>query len=408
MKNHFDKLETRDAEKRERALFSALRALLQHAVRKAPGLKRQLRGVDIDSLRSREALARVPVLRKGELAIAQAKRQPFAGLATSAPGTLKRLMVSPGPILEPQGYGRDWWGSARALHAAGFRKGDIVHNSFSYHLTPGGHIMESGAHALKCAVIPAGVGNTEQQVEAITLYRPDAYTGTPDFLKILLDAADAAARPAASIKKAVVSGAAFPPSLQEEVRSRGIDAYQAYATADLGVIAYETSARSGLVCNEDMIIEIVGPGTDDPLPMGEIGEVVVTRLNPDYPLLRFATGDLSRFQEGESACGRTNLRLAGWLGRADQSAKVKGMFVRPAQIVELAKRHPELGRVRLVISRTKAQDKMTLRAEAEAASPELSAALAATLQSLTKLKGAVEIVALASLPVDGKVIDDTR
>ena len=343
-----------------------------------------------------------------ELTSLQEKRPPFAGLTTAKPGALKRLLVSPGPVFEPQGYGRDWWGAAAALYAAGFRKGDIVHNAFSYHLTPGGHIMESGAHALRCAVIPAGVGNTEQQVEAIAFYKPNGYTGTADFLKILLDASDQMKRPALSIRKALVSGAAFPASLQDEIKERGVHAYQAYATADLGIIAYESSARSGLICNEDMIVEIVRPGTDEPLAIGEVGELVVTRLNADYPLLRFGTGDLSRFLDGPSACGRSNLRLAGWMGRADQSAKVKGMFVRPAQIAELAKRYPELGRIRLVVSREKEQDRMVLKAESEHQSADLKQAVSVSLQSLTKLKGSVEFCAPGSLAKDGKVIDDTR
>ena len=411
MKGHFDRAETQAMHHREKTLFRDLRNLLCHSAKKAPALRLQLKTIDLDSLKDREALAAIPVLRKGELAAMQAKRSPFGGLTTHKAGAMKRLLVSPGPVYEPQGYGRDWWGSARALHAAGIRKGDIVHNAFSYHLTPGGHIMESGAHALKCAVIPAGTGNTEQQIEAIAFYKPTAYAGTPDFLKILLDAAEAAKLPGLSFKRALVSGAAFPPSLQEEIKARGIDAYQAYATADLGVIAYESAARSGLISNEGLIIEIVRPGTDVPVAVGEVGEVVVTRLNADYPLLRFGTGDLSKVLEGPSPCGRTNLRLAGWMGRADQSAKVKGMFVRPSQIAEIAKRHPELGRMRLVVSRANEQDRMVLRAELSAggeAGKAVGELLAKSLQAVTKLKGAVELVAAGALPNDGKVIDDTR
>ncbi len=408
MSKHFDAKETRKPELRERALFRELRELLEIAKKKAPALKRQLRGVNLKHLHSRVDLAGISVIRKSDLAAMQAKVKPFAGMVTGRPGTLKRLLVSPGPILEPQGYGKDWWGAARALYAAGFRRGDIVHNSFSYHLTPGGHIMESGAHALKCAVIPAGTGNTEQQVEAIAAYQPSAYCGTPDFLKILLDKAVELGLPAGSITKALVSGAAFPASLQAEIASRGVDAYQAYATAELGIIAYETSARSGLVCNEGLIVEIVKPGTDEPVDLGEVGEVVVTRLNADYPLLRFGTGDLSKFIEGGSDCGRTSLRLAGWLGRADQTAKVKGMFVHPSQISELGKRHPELGRMRLTITREKEQDKMSLQAECAVAEPALAKKIAGSLQSLTKLKGTVELVATGSLPNDGKIIHDAR
>jgi len=407
MKHHFDRHETQAPDKREKALFLALRVQLRQAARSAPGLRQQLKRIDIDGLKNREALARIPVLRKDALGEMQRGKPPFGGLAGGKPGAMKRLLVSPGPIYEPQGYGRDWWGAGRALHAAGIRAGDIVHNAFSYHLTPGGHIMESGAHALRCAVIPAGVGNTEQQVEAIGFYKPTAYTGTPDFLKILLDTAEKMGIGPLGLKRAVVSGAAFPPSLQAEIKARGIDAYQAYATAEFGVIAYETPARTGLVCNENLIVEIVKPGTDEPVPAGEVGEVVVTRINPDYPLLRVGTGDLSKFLEGPSACGRTNLILAGWMGRADQSAKVKGMFVRPGQIAELGKRHPELARLRLVVSRRNEQDRMVLRAEAAEGSVA-PAEIAATLQAITKLKGEVELVPPGSLPNDGRIIEDAR
>lgn len=407
MPQHFDRHETQTPEKREKALFLALRAQLQQAAKAAPGLRRQLKGIDIATLRNREALAAIPVICKDALAEMQRRKPPFGGLAGSRAGAMKRLLVSPGPIYEPQGYGRDWWGAGRALFAAGIRKGEIVHNAFSYHLTPGGHIMESGAHALKCAVIPAGIGNTEQQIEAIAFYQPTAYAGTPDFLKILLDTAEKMGVGKLGLKRAIVSGAAFPASLQAEIKTRGIDAYQAYATAEFGVIAYETRARSGLVCNENLIVEIVKPGTGEPVAAGEVGEVVVTRLSPDYPLLRLGTGDLSKFLDGPSPCGRSNLRLAGWMGRADQSAKVKGMFVRPGQIAELARRHPELGRLRLVIERRNEQDRMVLKAEVS--DPALPATtIAQTLQSITKLRGEVAFVSRGSLPNDGKVIEDQR
>jgi phenylacetate-CoA ligase len=294
------------------------------------------------------------------------------------------------------------------LAAAGFQKGDVVLNTFSYHFTPGGFIMDSGAQALGCAVIPAGPGNIEQQFEAIRLFRPSGYCGTPDFLKILLDKAAEASIDVSCITKAKVSGAAFPPSLQAEIKARGVDAYQSYATADLGIIAYETPARQGLVVNEGLIVEIVRPGSDEPAAAGEVGEVVVTRLNEDYPLLRLGTGDLSKVLDGPSSCGRTNMRLAGWMGRADQRAKVKGMFVDPAQVAALAKRHPELGRLRLVVTRANEQDVMTLRAEAASADAALAAKVGETLAGLTKLKGAVELVKPGSLPNDGKVIADER
>ncbi len=407
MPAHFDAEETRVPEIREKALFETLRTLLAGVAETTPAVKQQLDGIAIDAIADRAALQQVPVIRKGDLVALQAKAPPFAGLTSVAAGRLKRLLVSPGPIFDPEGHGKDWWGSARALFAAGIREHDIVHNAFSYHLTPGGYIMESGAHALGCAVIPAGVGNTEQQVEAIAALRPSSYLGTPDFLKILLDRI-AEAGIDNPFRRALVSGAAFPPSLQQEVAGRGVDAYQAYASAELGVIAYETPARSGLVVNEGLIVEIVHPGTGDAVADGEVGEVVVTRLSPEYPLLRFGTGDLSRIVPGASACGRTNQRLAGWMGRADQRTKVKGMFVDPTQIAAIAKKFPELGRLRLVVTRADEQDQMVLRAEAGATGGDLSAALETALQASTKMKGRVEIVPPGSLPNDGKVIADER
>ncbi|MFL4998132.1 MAG: phenylacetate--CoA ligase family protein, partial [Microvirga sp.] len=297
---------------------------------------------------------------------------------------------------------------ARGLFAAGFRRGDVVLNTFSYHLTPGGFIMDSGARALGCAVIPAGPGNTEQQFELIEAYRPVTYCGTPDFLKILLDGAAAAGRDISSISRALVSGAAFPKSLQEEFSSKGIEAYQAYATADLGFIAYETSARDGLVVNEDIIVEIVRPGTGDPVPEGDVGEIVVTTLDPHRPFIRLALGDLTAAVSGVSSCGRTSMRIKGWMGRADQAAKVKGMFVRPEQVAEIGRRHPELGRLRLVITREGEMDVMTLAAETAEPSDDLSAAVGATLQIIAKLKGSVTLATPGSLPNDGKVIADER
>ncbi|KQZ82909.1 AMP-dependent synthetase [Mesorhizobium sp. Root157] len=407
MSGHYSAEEIQEPAAREAALFARLRTLLNGAQSGAPALRQQLKGVEIESLGDRAALQKISVIRKSDLLSLQAGNPPFAGLTAVGAGALKRLLVSPGPIFDPEGHGKDWWGSARAFFAAGMRAGDIVHNAFSYHLTPGGHIMESGAHALGCAVIPAGVGNTDQQVEAIAVLKPSGYVGTPDFLKILLDRM-AAGNIANPFRRAVVSGAAFPSSLQNEIAHQGIDAYQAYASAELGVVAYETPARSGLVVNEGLVVEIVHPGTNEALAEGEVGEVVVTRLNAEYPLLRFGTGDLSRVLPGTSACGRTNLRLAGWLGRADQRTKVKGMFVDPAQIAAIARKFPELGRLRLVVTRTAEQDAMVLRAEAASAGGELSAALEAALLASTKMKGAIEIVPAGSLPNDGKVISDER
>jgi len=404
----FDKHETADPEKREKAQFRELRALLEYAKGKAPALKKQLKGIEIKALKDREALAAVPVLRKSDLLALQQAAPPFAGFTTVKPGQLARLLISPGPIADPEGIYMDWWGAARALSAAGFAKGDVVLNTFSYHFTPGGFIMDSGAQALGCAVIPAGPGNTEQQLQAIALFRPAAYCGTPDFLKILFDKAAEAKADISCIRKALVSGAAFPPSLQAEVKKLGVDAYQAYATADLGIIAYESEARQGLICNEGIIVEIVRPGTNDPVRDGEVGEVVVTRLNEEYPLLRLGTGDLSKFLPGLSPCGRTNRRLAGWMGRADQRTKVKGMFVDPAQVDAIGKRHPELGRLRLIVSRASEQDVMILKAEAQNAPAGLAEKVGETLAGLLKLKGAVELVKPGSLPNDGKVISDER
>ncbi len=407
MPDFYDELETRPPEKREGQQFSALPDLIARAM-SAPGWREQLAGVDLKAVTSRAALAKLPVLRKSELKERQTARPPLGGFAVTAPGKLKRLLVSPGPIFEPEGYGRDFWNSARALFAAGFRGGDIVHNSFAYHLTPGGFILEAGAHALGCAVIPGGVGNTEQQIEAIAQLKPNGYTGTPDFLKILLDAGEKAGKDLSSIKRALVSGAALPSSLRSELGSRGVAVLQCYATAELGVIAYETPALEGMVVNESVIVEIVRPGTGDPIGEGEVGEVVVTSFNPDYPMIRLATGDLSAVLAGRSPCGRTNMRIKGWMGRADQTTKVKGMFVHPGQIAEVAKRHPELGRLRLRVTRQGEQDAMTLAAECPAPATGLADAIAATLQSVTKLKGAVEFVAPGSLPNDGKIIADER
>jgi phenylacetate-CoA ligase len=407
MPEFYDTLETRPPEARERALLGRLPELIERA-RQAPGWTKQLAGVDARTVTSRAALAGLPVLRKSDLKDRQRLDPPFGGFALEAPGRLKRLLMSPGPIFEPQGQEADFWGAARALFAAGFRSGDIVHNAFAYHLTPGGFIVESGAHALGCAVIPAGVGNTEQQVEAIAHFRPGGYAGTPDFLKILLDSAHRLGADVTSLTRGLVSGAALPPSLRAEFKSRGVAVFEAYAIAELGIVAYETLAGDGLVVNETVIVEIVQPASGDLVAAGEVGEVVVTTFNPDYPMIRLATGDLSAALPGTSPCGRTNTRLKGWMGRADQVTKVKGMFVHPNQIAEIAKRHRELGRVRLSVSREAEQDVMTLSAETSAAGQALEEAVAATLQAVTKLKGRVRFVRPGSLPDDGKLIADER
>jgi len=404
--NHYDDLETRDPAARERDLFTRLPDQITNAL-KAPGWQKQLAGVDARGVTDRKVLARLPLLRKSELLSLQKQVAPFGGFNVTAPGKALRLYMSPGPIFEPQGHGDDFAGAARALFAAGVRAGDIVHNSFSYHLTPGAYMLEAGAHALGCAVIPGGVGNTEAQLEAIHQLRPSAYVGTPDFLKILIDTAEKAGKDASSIKRGLVSGAALPASLRSELAGRGVAVLQCYAVAETGVIAYESDAREGVIVNECIIVEIVRPGTGEPVPDGDVGEVVVTTFNPHYPMIRLATGDLSAVMAGASPCGRTNARIRGWMGRADQTAKVKGMFVRPEQVAEVARRHPELGRVRLVVTRENEQDAMTLRAECKPGAGSTDA-IAETLQSVTKVRGAVALVAPGSLPNDGKVIADER
>lgn len=411
MSRHHDHSETQDAKARERALFARLPEVLAAAMR-TPGYAAHLKGCDPAAITDRKALAALPVLRKADLPALQKAALPFGGLVPADPGSFGRLFTSPGPIFEPEGVGADPWGAGRGMYAAGFRPGDIVLNTFGYHLTPGGFIMDSGARALGCAVIPAGPGNTEQQMEVISAYHPSAYAGTPDFLKILIEAADARGVDISCIRRAVVSGAAFPPSLQEWVRARGIEAYQLYATADLGIIAYESEARDGLVLNENLILEIVRPGTGDPVAEGEVGEIVVTNLDPHHPQIRLAVGDLTAALPGTSPCGRTNTRIRGWLGRADQTAKIKGMFVRPEQVAEIARRHADIQKIRLVVGRADEIDTMTLRAEIEdpstGADDGLADRIEDTLQQVTKLKGSVELVSRGSLPNDGKVIADER
>jgi len=406
MADHFDSLETRDPAAREKDLFARLSAAIARAMA-APGWARHLAGVDPKAVTSRAALAKLPLLRKSALPALQKQAPPFGGFNVTAPGKAKRLFMSPGPIFEPEGHGGDYNG-ARALYAAGIRAGDVVHNCFSYHLTPGAFILEAGAHALGCAVIPGGVGNTDAQLDAIAQFKPSAYVGTPDFLKVLLDAAEKSGKDASSIKRGLVSGAALPPSLRKELGARGVAVKQCYAVAEAGVISYESDALEGMILDEDTILEIVRPGTGEPVADGEVGEVVVTTFNPDYPMIRLATGDMSAVLAGASPCGRTNTRIKGWMGRADQTTKVKGMFVRPEQVAEVAKRHPELARVRLTVTRESEQDAMTLAAECAGAGAGLADAVAATLQSVTKLKGAVKLVPPGSLPNDGKVIADER
>ena len=407
MTEHYDALETRPPALREAELFSRLPDVLRRAMA-APAYADRFKDIDPAGIASRAALARLPVLRKSDLPALHKSSPPFGGLVTGLPGSFGRLFTSPGPIFEPEPAHTDPWRGARALFAAGLRPGDVVLNTFSYHLTPGGFIFDASARALGCAVIPAGPGNTDAQFELIEAYRPIGYAGTPDFLKILLDAATAAGRDVSSIRRALVSGAAFPKTLQDEIRFRGVDAYQAFGTADLGLIAFETPARDGMVVNEDLIMEIVRPGTGDPVAQGDVGEIVVTTLDPDHPWIRLALGDLTAALAGTSPCGRTNMRIKGWMGRADQTTKVKGMFVRPEQIAEIGKRHPELGRLRLVVTREGETDAMTLRCECDAASSGLREQVEASLRSVTKLGGVVDLVPAGSLRNDGKVIADER
>jgi phenylacetate-CoA ligase len=418
MTEFYDALETRDPGERETALMAALPAQIARAKTTA-AFGEILREVDAPAVASRAALAALPVTRKGELLARQkAAREsggdPFGGFAAigwAALGharTARRVFQSPGPIYEPEGDARDYWRFGRALFAAGFRAGDLVHNSFSYHLTPAGSMMETGAHAIGCAVFPGGVGNTELQLQAMGELKPQAYAGTPSFLRIALEKADELGIRLPSLTKASVGGEAFPPALRDALRARGIEAYQSYGTADVGLIAYETAAREGLVLDEGVIVEIVRPGTGEPVTDGEVGEVVVTALNPDYPLVRFGTGDLSAILPGPCPTGRTNRRIKGWMGRADQTAKVRGMFVHPSQVAEIVRRHPEIGRARLVIEGEMANDRMTLRAEVASAAEGLGAAVAATIRDVTKLRGEVALVAPGSLPNDGKVIEDAR
>lgn len=415
--DHYDRLESRDPGAREAALMAALPAQVAHAQVHTRAYAEVLAGVQADRITSREALARLPLTRKHELLQRRQARgdaDPFGGyaaigwLGTGSGRGAGKVFQSPGPLYEPEGAASDYWRIARALHAAGFRAGDLVHNSFSYHLTPAGSMVENGALALGCTVFPGGVGQVELQLQAMRDLKPHGYVGTPSFLKILLEKAEEAAGAALPLRRALVSGEACPPSLRDWFAARGVTVYQFYATAELGLIAYETEAREGLVLDEQLIVEIVEPGGGTPLPAGEVGEVVVTTLNPDHPLIRFATGDLSALLPGPCPTGRTNARLRGWLGRADQAAKVRGMFVHPAQVAELLKRHPEVGRARLVVSGALAQDHLLLRAEAAERDEALAARLATTLRELTRLRGEVELLPPGSLPGDGRLIEDAR
>jgi phenylacetate-CoA ligase len=405
METFYDELETRRPESREAAQFALLSVQLAHAREHSPYYRTLLRNVDPDQVRNRETLAKLPLTRKSDLIDLQKGEPPLGGLAAVPPGRLRRVFQSPGPIYDAEGHDPDYWRTARAFHAAGFRAGEVVHNAFSYHLTPAGAMVEAGAHALGCAVFPAGTGNTDLQVRAMRDIRPACYAGTPSYLRILLDRARDSGTDVSSLTKASVAGEALPASLRAELHSRGIAVRQWYATADLGLIAYESSEPTGLIVDEGVIVEVVRPGTGDPVPAGEVGEVVVTTFSREYPLVRFATGDLSAVLPGTSPCGRTSMRLKGWLGRADQTTKVRGMFVHPAQVAEIVRRHPEIARARLVVNQENGTDIMVLRCEAHGLD---AGVVGETVQAVCKLRSRVESVPIGSLPNDGKVIEDNR
>ena len=413
---YYDLLETRSAEAREGALMAALPALVARASANARGWRARLRGVDPQAISSRKALAQLPVLRKSDLKALQEEDPPFGGLTTVEPGRLGRLFMSPGPIFDPEGAREDPWRTTRALYAAGIRPGHVVQNCFGYHLTPGAWMVDGAARRLGCAVIPAGTGQTEQQIELIRRFRPDAYTGTPSFLRIIVEKAQELALDVSNLKRALLAAEALPPSLRSWFHQQGIETVlQWYGTADVGLIAYESSAMDGMILDEELILEIVRPGTGEPVRDGEVGEVVVTSFNPEYPLIRFGTGDLSAVLPGISPCGRTNVRIRGWLGRADQTAKVRGMFVHPGQVAEIVRRVPPAGRARLVVEGEMANDRMTLKCEVDAAQlaaagggAALAARLADAIREITKLRGEVELLDPGSLPNDGKVIEDAR
>jgi phenylacetate-CoA ligase len=413
MSEHFDSLETRAPEQREQALLAALAAQVAHAKAHAPYFADVLRDIDPRTLTSRAALAALPVTRKSELAGMQRANAPLGGLNATPLGGLRHVFQSPGPIHEPDGHGPDWWRTARAMFAAGFRAGDLVYNTFSYHFTPAGMMMETGAHRLGCCIFPAGVGQTESQVQALALLRPAAYAGTPSFLRILMERAEETGQPCTSLTKALVSGEALPPSLRAWFAERGVKVHEMYGSADLGMVAYESDGADGWVVDEGVLLEIVEPGGTQPMPEGEVGEIVVTVLgNADYPLIRFGTGDLSAIVAGSSEraspCGRTNIRLKGWLGRADQTTKVKGMFVHPGQVAAVVRRHPEIRAARLVVSGRVGADVMTLHCEVASDDAALRQAIADSLHDVTRLRGEVCFVTAGSLPQDGKLIEDVR
>ena len=410
---HFDRLETRAPKGREAALMLALPKLIAHAQKRAPGFARILEGVKASKINSRKALASLPVTRKSDLKDLQAQLPPLGGLNATPRETLAKLFVSPGPIYEPEGHGKDWWRTARGLFAGGFRAGDLVANSFAYHFTPAGSMLETGALALGCTVVPTGTGQTEMQVAAIRDLRISGYIGTPSFLKLIVEKADEMKADISSLTKAQVGAEYLPPAVREAMRARGIAVTQMYGTADLGLLAYESllpdgTPAPGMILDEGLILEIVRPGTGDPVAPGEVGEVVVTTFNKDYPLIRFGTGDLSAILPGTSPCGRTNTRIKGWMGRADQSTKVRAMFVTPGQVAEILKRHPDVAKARLVVEGEGGNDRMTLKCEVLRRFAGQAESLVASIRDVTKLRGEVELVDPGTLPNDGKVIEDLR
>jgi phenylacetate-CoA ligase len=413
LKEYFDKFETRSPKVREAALMAALPKQIAHAKKRAPGFARIFKEVKPEKINSRKMLASVPVTRKSDLAALQRELPPLGGLNATPVEKLAKLFVSPGPIFEPEGRGLDWWRTARGLFAGGFRAGDLVANSFAYHFTPAGSMLESGALALGCTVLPTGIGQTEMQVAAIRGLGVNAYVGTPSFLKLIVEKADEMKADISCLWKAQVGAEYLPPLLRRNLLERGIRVTQMYGSADLGLIAYESlmpdgTLNEGMILDEGLILEIVRPGTGEPVAPGEVGEVLITTFNKDYPLIRFGTGDLSAVLPGKSPCGRTNVRIRGWMGRADQSTKVRAMFVTPAQVNELRRRHPEVLRARLVVEGEAGNDRMTLKCEVSERPAGLEEALVASMRELTKLRGGVELVAPGSLPNDGKVIEDLR
>jgi len=414
--NYFDNLETRSVEQRESELLARLPELISLA-KSAPGWQHILKDVAAEDVISRAALALLPITRKSDLHTLQSERNPFGGLVTQQPQQLRRLFMSPGPIFDPEGYRADWWRFARPLHALGVRSGTIIQNCFSYHFTPAAFMVESAAQHLGCTVIPAGVGQTEMQVQAIAALRPQVYAGTPSFLKIILQKAQELGTDISSLKYALVGAEALPPSLRQWLQQNGVErVLQIYASADIGNIAYETVSNNevnpGMILDEELLLEIVRPGTGDVVAVGEVGEVVITSFNPDYPLIRFATGDLSAILPGLSLCGRTNQRLRGWLGRADQTTKIRAMFVHPSQISDILRRHPEINKARLEVTGKVSSDIMTLYCEVSNPDGQFAAqriaSIVATIRDITKLRAEVKLVNIDSLANDGRVIADLR